>query len=175
MSASTMTEINDIPKIKELKTLLDDNITNMMNYLINLNDYINDNDCNKIRETVYSIDFMKKVINKNSGLLIRSIKSSVTPKIEYEQPPLKSSNIIAINNSNQGLINALIQKANLYPDNSNYQKNAYLTVAEHIAKNTKQVRVEKYTFINGYYIVDLDIMSGIGTSTRNFIINYLKK
>jgi hypothetical protein len=123
----------------------------------------------------FVIDITSRVISRTTGYLSRAIESAKRPKKEYVQPALKVFSTTVVNTSNQGLVNALISKANSYPADKIYQKNAYITVAEIIAKNAEVIGIQRpHWQYNIYNITGINYHNYIGKSTKEFIIEYLK-
>lgn len=165
---------NDIPNILKHRKALNDNITNMINSLVDLKYAINTNDMNGLYSTRFDIDITARVISRTTGCLARAIDSAFKPKKEYPQPVAKSSAVdAAVNPANQELVDALIYKAESYPDNKVYQRNAYITVAEMVVKNTKVISLRTYRWRPDLYNIE-GIEFSTGKSTEQFIINYLK-
>lgn len=166
--------INDLPNIQKHKNNLDENITHMINYLVTMKDSIYDNNANKIHEERFKCSIMHTLIKRNAGLLARAIESAKRVKNEYPPPTLKSTAVgQAVNHANQALVDALIEKANSYPDDKGYQKNAYITVAENTVKNKKVISLRTYRWCPTLFNIE-GIEFNTGKSTEQFIIDYLK-
>lgn len=159
---------------------VDENITHMINYLVELKDAMQDNNSNKIYEERFKIQVMSKITNRNAAFLARAIDAAAAEakkdKEGYILPPVKVFDATVANPENQGIIDALLAKALSYPDDKIYQKNAYITAAEGVAtvKNTIGIERPWHWRPNEYHLTGINFHIGIGTSTRNFIIEYLK-
>ena len=120
------------------------------------------------------IDITARIISRTAGGLARAIGSTFKTKKEYPQPVPKSSILgQAVNPANQGIIDALIEKAESYPANKGYQRNAYITVAEMVAINKKSIGLRTYRWRPGLFNIE-GIEFNVGKSTGKFIIAYLK-
>lgn len=159
---------------------LDYNITYMLNYLVALKDAMHDNNSNKIYEERFNIQIMSKLTDRNAAFLARAIDAATAAakkeKEGYTLPPVKMFDATVANPENQGIVDALLAKASSYPDAKVYQKNAYITVAEGVAtvKNTIGIKRPYHWRPNEYHLTGINFHIGTGTSTRNFIIEYLK-
>ncbi len=169
--------INDVPNVQKHKKHLEFNIDHIIKSLEELKSAMNENDTNKLYNARFDIDITSRVISRTVGRLSRAIESAKKPKKEYVQPPLKVFNTTVANPENQGLIDALLSKAESYPADKIYQKNAYITVAEGVATVSNTIGIEQpyHWRPNEYHITGINYYIGIGTSTRDFIIEYLKK
>lgn len=160
--------------VKKHKNVLDDNIIHMINSLEGLKLAINNNDTDKLYEARFNIDIISRLLSRHTGYLARAIESAKWPKKEYPQPEAKSSTVgQAVNPSNQGLVDALIEKAESYPVDKGYQRNAYITVAEKIVKINNVVGLRTYKWRPDLFNIDGFDWS-VGTSTGKFIIEYFK-
>ncbi len=159
---------------------LDENITHMINYLVELKDAMQDNKSNRIYEERFKIQVMSKITERNAAFLARAIDAAAAAvkreKEEYIPPPIKVFNTAVVNPENQGIIDALLAKASSYPDDKVYQKNAYITVAEKVASHTTTIGItQPYSWRpNEYHLTGIKYNINAGSSTRNFIIEYLK-
>jgi hypothetical protein len=170
MSAQIVTLAN----IQKHKNVLDDNIIHMINSLERLKLAINNNDTDKLYEARFNIDIISRLISRNTGYLARAIESAKKPKKEYPQPEAKSSTVgQAVNPANQGLVDALIEKAESYPADKGYQRNAYITVAEKIVEKNDVIGLRTYKWRPDLFNID-GFGWSVGTSTGKFIIEYFK-
>ncbi len=168
--------IYDVPNVQKHKKHLEFNINHIIKSLEELKSAMNENDTNKLYRARFDIDITSRVISRTTGYLSRAIVSAKRPKKEYVQPTIKVFNTTVVNSSNQGLINALITKADSYGDDKIYQKNVYITVAEGVAKNVDVIGI-KHWRRDLYNITGISYPNyiGIGKSTKEFIIEYYKK
>lgn len=166
--------INNLPNIQKHKKYLDFNIDLVITSLKDLKTAMNDNNVDKLHFKRFDIAILSRVISRYTGLLARAIDSAKKPKKEYPQPVVKSTSVgQSVNPANQELVNALIEKANSYPDDKGYQKNAYITVAENIIKNNKVISLRTYRWRPDLFNIE-GIEVNVGKSTGQFIIDYLK-
>lgn len=172
--AITSETINKLPVIQNCKKALHSNIDYITNALEDLKSSINYNDINGLYSARFDIDITARVISRTTGRLARAIDTAFKPKKEYPQPVLKSTAVgQAVNPANQELVDVLIEKANSYSADKGYQKNAYITVAENIVKNTKIISLRTYRWNPTLFNIE-GIEFNTGKSTEQFIINYLK-
>ncbi len=164
--------INDVPNVQKHKKHLEFNIDHIIKSLEELKNGINENDTNKIYNARFDINITSRVISRTVGCLSRAIVSAKKPKKEYVQPPLKVFNTPVVNTLNQGLVDALITKAESYPADKIYQQNAYITVAEIVAKNVDVVGIKQ--LYRTYDIIGINNYISIGKSIKEFIIEYYK-
>ncbi len=159
---------------------LDENITHMINYLVELKDAMQDNKSNRIYEERFKIQVMSKITERNAAFLARAIDAAAAEakkeKEGYIPPPVKVFDATVVNPENQGLVDALLAKALSYPDDKIYQKNAYITVAERVATHTTTIGItQPYSWRpNEYHLTGIKYYINAGPSIRNFIIEYLK-
>lgn len=169
-----MSFIDNAPNVQKHRKYLEFNIDLMIKSLEELKTAMNYNDMNGLYSARFDIDITARVISRTTGLLARAIDSAFKPKKEYPQPTLKSSAVgQAVNPANQELVNALIEKAESYPADKGYQKNAYITVAEMVVKNTKVIGLRTYKWRPDLFNIE-GIEFKVGKSTGQFIIDYLK-
>ena len=166
--------INDLSNIQKHKKYLDLNIDLVIISLKDLKTAINDNNSQQLHFKRFDINILSRVISRYTGLLARAIDSAKAPKKEYPSPTLKSTAVgQAVNSANQTLVDALIEKANSYPADKGYQKNAYITVAEMAVNNTKVISLRTYRWNPNLFNIE-GIEFNVGKSTGQFIIDYLK-
>ena len=160
--------------ITNYKNILDENIIYMINSLEELKLAITNNDTNKLYEARFHIDIISRLISRHTGRLSRAIESAKKPKKDYPQPEAKSSTVgQAVNPVNQGLVDALIEKAESYPADKGYQRNAYITVAEKIVEKNDVIGLRTYKWRPELFNID-GFDWNVGTSTGKFIIEYFK-
>ena len=167
-------QIDNAPNVQKHKKALNDNIIHMINSLEQLKYSMIHNDMNGLYSARFDIDITARVISRTTGCLARAIDSTFKTKKDSQPVPKSSALDNAVNPANQGLVDALIEKAESYPDNKVYQRNAYITVAEMVLNNEKSIGLRRiYMWRSDIFNIE-GIEFNVGKSTGQFIINYLK-